>query len=115
MMLNVMGLYCCGWAETSGITRYATGDLNEFLRELVYKGFIYSRGVQRGALLFTQAGTKSAYGKRLAKDIVDAGLGKVQVLDTFTNPNTRHVITPFMWIIDKDALLSYCFNKGILT
>jgi hypothetical protein len=112
MQISVRVLMCCGWGEIHGVNQYE-GNLEGFVRQLYNDGFVYVGGQRRGALLFTQAGVRSKYGKLLAKDLEAARLGKVQQLNSFKNPNTQRIIVPFMWMIDKAGLQAYCTEKGI--
>ena len=111
-MLAYTNLLCCGWKEISGLTTYR-GNFNAALQYLVDRGLIGRGGVPCGAFLFTQAGKRSAYGTRFAKAIVENGLGNVERLPTFTNPNTGHHIQPFMWIVNERALVKYCQDNNM--
>jgi hypothetical protein len=114
MRLVVGSLHCCGWTEITGI-RWYERDLKDFVRALIGQNLVWNRGVRRGALLFTQAGVrlKVPYGKQLATDLQEAGLGTVHELPHFRNPNTNRVIVPFLWKVDRKVLQAYCVEHKL--
>lgn len=109
-MFGVRTLNCCGWRELTEVRNYKRGEatIRTLLQDLVNGGVLdlgYER-LRTGALLFSQAGSRSAYGRRLAELIAKHDVGKVTPLETFVNPNTKNVIQTYMWIPDAQKVIA---------
>lgn len=109
MSIGVRAMDCCGWKEITfarGVTKETT--IRQVLYDLIISRVLdmHFDKLRAGAILFTQAGSRSAYGRRLAKLITDNELGKVELLEKFINPNTGHVIQTFIWRPDTEKVLA---------
>ena len=94
-MANLVFMRCCGVKELNGIS----GDRSpeEVIRSLVHGG-VWDSNFR--FLIFTEAGSRSRYGKNLAKFITDNALGDVVKSSKGINPNSRRVLTVWTWNVD---------------
>lgn len=116
-------LNCCGINELALISQNRT--VKDILttalvqnQEYNYITNTYGRRTLKKSyrfLLFSQAGSRSKYGDRLAAYITEHKLGKVAVCGEGINPNTRRKIKAFMWTVDFDALEAHMQREGWLS
>lgn len=116
MPIGIRVMDCCGWKEITfarGVTRSTT--IREVLYDLIRGGTLDmgNNKLRAGAILFTQAGSRSAYGKRLAKLITNNELGKVELLEKFVNPNTGRVIQTFIWRPDAAKVIALAHQLNL--
>jgi hypothetical protein len=108
-MARVTTFACCGWAELVGVQCYR----NDQFTNLVGAARAYSKG----AFVFSSAcvspSPRSCGAARFAKDVEKAGLGQVTPLPPFKNPNSRRFIIPFLWTVNRDAVVAYCRDNNV--
>lgn len=100
-------MQCCGVREVIQLSYQQTDDYKVPFKDLVRKLQADGAGISCGALVFTQAVTGNTYGKEFADNIVKHKLGKVIEAPAFRNPNSRNMVTTWVWVIDRDALTAF--------
>lgn len=114
-MIGVRAMDCCGVKEITSARNVVRGTtIRSILQDLVDAGLIYDNRLRAGTLIFTQAGRRSAYGRRLSKLITDNELGTVTQMDPFSNPNTGHIITMFVWKPNTEKLCALVQEFGLV-
>jgi len=113
-------LLCCGVRELASIARTEPAqtlkDLCEHRRSFDYyynkpEGF-NTDAFRTGSYIFTEAGVRSKYGKKLKQYIEDNALGTVTAAPPFKNRNTGRKITLFVWAFDYNAIRAWYERKG---
>ena len=55
-------------------------------------------------LVFTEAGTRSKYGRKFAEYVLANDLGEITITPPSSNPNTRRRVTVFVWKLSRPNL-----------
>lgn len=128
-------LNCCGVHELVGIGRQSP---EKFLEELVGENIRHTTGGKSrhfdwllgtysdretplkvtysprcAFYIFTQAGRRAAYGKRLRDYIHSQKLGTVVTSPTKVNPNSKNPVTVFTWAFDLKRLIKWYENRKV--
>lgn len=105
-MIYARQMLCCGLKEIGNLTYYQSFDdtMRELKEQLLPANY---KRLTCGALMFTEATKRVKYGKSFASAIKERDFGKVTVIDSFRNPNTRHAILTYIWILDQKKVLAY--------
>lgn len=98
---------CCGLRELNRVSAHRTPE--DALRSLFtipsreYGNYTTNKKFRYA--VFTQAGGRSTYGKRLAAFIIEHKLGEiVETAGKHINPNSRRLLKAWLWTVDHDAL-----------
>jgi hypothetical protein len=115
--MNVNHLGCCGVREMANIMGQDPALTLKRLCEPRY--VVWERGVmfepanfRTGSFIFTEAGTRSKYGRALRQYIEANKLGTVTAAPPFKNRNTGRKITLFVWAFDYAAVKAWYERKG---
>lgn len=103
-------LECCGIRELADVQD--ANSLDDILSQIKSRLARYTGGkpayaFECGALVFTEAGRGSTYGRKLAKEIKSNKLGTITTAPVYTNPNSERTIRAFIWAFNKKALSAY--------
>lgn len=101
-------LNCCGIKEMAGISEHRTPDqaLRVFL-QLNYDQLGHQEQLTGAFFIFSQAGSRSHYGDKLAAYIEEHKLGEVVVVGRKRNPNSGNMVKMFVWMPDVNALKAW--------
>jgi hypothetical protein len=106
-VLQERSMFCCGWTELTGLNLWdgTRTHFNELFKQ--FAGFRIPTGMCGSVLFTTNTREEANLAVKLAALIKHLKLGKVVKIPRFTNPNTNNLITSYVWILDKPAVVAY--------
>ena len=108
--MGINALSCCGVREITNLHGSTTPEL-ALKKFCVGAGIDKSYGPRFRHAIFTEAGTRSKYGKNFKAFIMDNNLGEVAQSVSKRNPNSGRNVIVYVWTIDFDAIRKWASDN----